>query len=308
MSLTRRALLLAAAVAAAGCAPGGGGGPELRLATGGTGGPYEMLGTRLAAELRRRGLPVRVLPTAASVQNLTMLAEGRADLGFALADSAEDAVRARRLPVAALARVYMNYMHMVVPRDSGVNAPADLAGRAVSIGADGSGTAVTAERILAAEPAAGPGRRPRILRLHLDESIDALRRGEIAAFFWSGGVPTPALDAFRRASPIRLIPLGDRVAPLRRAHGPVYEEASVPARSYGLSRPVPTIGTPSYLVCRQGLGQDRARRVTEILFSSRDRLQAPEAPGGRLDTRYAIGTGSVPLHPGAARYYRSVYG
>jgi TRAP transporter TAXI family solute receptor len=238
------------------------------------------------------------------VQNLTLLAEGGADLGFALADSAEDAVRAGRLPVAALARVYLNYLHLVVPEASPVRSPAGLAGRTVSIGAGGSGTAVTAARVLAA---AGRS-EARTRRLGLDASIAALRDGRIDAFFWSGGVPTPALDALRRAYPVRLIPLGDLVPVLRRAHGPVYEEASVPERSYGLSRPVATVGTASYLMCRNGLAEAPARAVTEILFGSRERLQAPDAPGGRLDERYAIGTGSVPLHPGAARYYRSVYG
>src|SRR5688500_17959066 len=143
MTLPRRALLLAAAFTAAGCSGAGGRGTALRLATGGPGGPYEALGGRLAGELRRNGFTVRGRPTAASVQNLTLLAEGGAALGFALADSAEDAVRAGRLPVAALARVYLNYLHLVVPEASPVRSPAGLAGRTVSIGAGGSGTAVT---------------------------------------------------------------------------------------------------------------------------------------------------------------------
>lgn len=77
---------------------------------------------------------------------------------------------------------------------------------------------------------------------------------------------------------------------------------------YAGTLPVPTVGTPSYLMCRRDLPEDAAYTVTDTLFRARDRLQAPSAPGGRLDKRYAIGTGIVPLHPGAARYYRSVYG
>ncbi|WP_433323622.1 TAXI family TRAP transporter solute-binding subunit [Spirillospora sp. CA-294931] len=302
---SRRAVLLGSAALAAGCSGGGAEGRELRLATGPQGGPYEVLGERFAAELRRTGLKVRVLRTAASVANLGMLADGRADLGLALADSAEDAVAVRRLPITALARMYMNYVHLVVLRDSPVVAAAGLAGRTVAIGAQGSGTAVTAERVLDVAKLARPVRR---VRMELDASFAALRRGEIAGFFWSGGVPTPALEAFARAAPVRLIPLDGLVATLRRAFGPVYEVASVPAGSYRLGLPVSTIGTASYLVCRADLSRDLAFTTTETLFSRRDRLQAPNAPGGRLDKRYAIGTGSVPLHPGAARYYRSVYG
>ncbi|MBF8188416.1 TAXI family TRAP transporter solute-binding subunit [Nonomuraea sp. K274] len=298
--MSRRTFLGLAALAA-GCSAGGYGQAPVRLATGLAGGPYGQLGDRLAEELRRDGLGVRVIETAASVQNLTMMTDGRADVGFALADSADDAVRVRHQPVSALARMYMNYVHLVVGAGSRIGEVGDLAGRAVSIGAEGSGTAVTATRVLAAAAPASP---PEAVRLGLDASIKALRDGEVEAFFWSGGVPTPALAAL---SGIRLVPLEPLVAVLRRRFGTVYEHASVPSGVYGGARPVPTVGTPSYLMCRTSLPDEPAYTITETLFRARDRLQAPSAPGGLLDKRYAIGTGNVPLHPGAARYYRSVY-
>ncbi|MEU6712467.1 TAXI family TRAP transporter solute-binding subunit [Nonomuraea sp. NPDC046802] len=301
MSISRRALLGLAAFAAA-CSGSGEDLPELRLATGPAGGPYGQLGDRLAEELRREGLRARVLRTAASVQNLTMMTDGRAEAGFSLADSADDAVRVRRQPVLALARMYMNYVHLVVARTSPITGIEELAGRAVSIGEEGSGTAVTATRVLSA---AALERPPEVVRLELDASIKALRGGDIEAFFWSGGVPTPALAAL---DDVRLVPLERLVPVMRRGFGPVYEHATVPAGTYGGAAPVPTVGTPSYLMCRATLPGDLAYTITETLFNARDRLQAPSAPGGRLDERYAIGTGVVPLHAGAIRYYRSVYG
>ncbi|RFU40916.1 TRAP transporter substrate-binding protein [Actinomadura logoneensis] len=308
--MKRRLFLAAAAVLAAGgddaLAAAGGEPVLLRLATGEKGGPYQALGDRFAAELRRGGFRTSVLPTNASVQNLAMLADGRADLAFALADSADRAVRGEHLPAAALARMYMNHVHLVVRADSPVRRVTDLAGRPVSLGADGSGTAVTAERVLAVASLSRPARP---VRYGLDRSIQALVSGGIAAAFWSGGVPTPALAGLARRVPVRLVPLDEPlVARLRRAYGPVYEPATVPARAYGESGPVQTAGTASYLMCRTTLPERVAFHVTERLFSSRDRLQAPEAPGGRLDRRFAIGTGAVPLHPGAVRYYRSVFG
>lgn len=301
MPISRRAFLGLAALAA-GCSAGDGRRAELRLATGVTGGIYEQLGDGLARELRQDGLTVRVMKTAASVQNLTMMTDGRADVAFALADSADDAVRVRHQPVSALARVYLNYVHLVVRRGSGIVAVKDLAGRAVSIGLEGSGTAVTATRVLAVADLAEPAE---VSRLGLDESVQALRDGGIEAFFWSGGVPTPVLTSL---VDIELVPLEPLVTVLRRRFGPLYEHGLVPAGVYGTGRPVPTIGTPSYLMCRATLPDDLAYSITETLFGARDRLQAPSAPGGRLDMRYAIGTGVVPLHPGAARYYRSAYG
>ncbi|GII95913.1 TAXI family TRAP transporter solute-binding subunit [Sinosporangium siamense] len=303
--LCRRGFLLLPAALLPGCSAGATGDiSELRVATGPAGGPYAQFGSRFAAELRRSGFAVRVLPTAGSVVNLSMLADGRADLGFALADSAADAVEAGR-PVTALARVYLNYVHLVVPAYSSLTAPAQLTGKAVSIGAKGSGTAVSAARVLSAAGLPGPAH---LRWLDLAESIDALDKERIEAFFWSGGVSTPALADYAARAPIRLVPLGTLVPALRRVHGPVYEHATVPAGEYGTRAPVPTVGTPSYLVCPPRLPGRVARAITEVLFDSRDRLEAPHAPGGTLDVRYAIGTGAVPLHEGAAQYYRSAYG
>lgn len=282
MSISRRTLLgLAVLAAAVGCSGSEDEAFELRLATGLYGGPYRPLGDRLAQELRSGGMRVKAMATAASVENLTMMTDGRADAGFALADSADDAVRVRHQPVAALARMYMNYAHLVVSRDSAISTVQQLAGKVVSIGVEGSGTAVTAVRVLAAAGLADP---PEMVK---------------------GGVPTPALTT---RDDVRLVSLESLVPVLRREFGPVYEEASVPAGTYGGTRSIRTVGTPSYLMCRSSLSDDLAFTITETLFSARDRLQAPSAPGGRLDERYAIGTGVVPLHPGAARYYRSVYG
>ncbi|MFC5187568.1 TAXI family TRAP transporter solute-binding subunit [Actinomadura harenae] len=311
--MERRSVLVAAAALAAGgtdllgAACGGAHAPTvLRLATGEKGGPYQALGDRFAAELRRGGFKVRAVTTNASVQNLSMLADGTADLAFALADSADQTVQAEHRPAAALARMYMNFVHLIVHRDAPVRTISDLAGRSVSLGADGSGTAVTAERVMSVADLARPAR---ILRYGLERSIEALKADEVVAAFWSGGVLTPALTTLSRQVPIRLVPLDDRlVMRLRRAYGPVYDSASVPANAYGEPEPVPTVSAASYLMCRVGLPDDVAFKVTKRLFSSRDRLRAPEAPGGRLDRRFAIGTGAVPLHPGAARYYRSVFG
>ncbi|GAA2205688.1 TAXI family TRAP transporter solute-binding subunit [Nonomuraea monospora] len=302
MLVSRRTLLGLAVLAAAGCSGSEDEAFELRLATGLYGGPYRPLGDRLAQELRGGGMRVKVMATAASVENLTMMTDGRADAGFALADSADDAVRVRHQPVAALARMYMNYAHLVVLKDSAISTVQQLAGKVVSIGVEGSGTAVTAVRVLAAAGLAEP---PETVRLDLDASIEALVGGRVEAFFWSGGVPTPALTT---RDDVRLVSLESLVPVLRREFGPVYEEASVPAGTYGGTRSIRTVGTPSYLMCRSSLSDDLAFTITGTLFSARDRLQAPSAPGGRLDERYAIGTGVVPLHPGAARYYRSVYG
>ncbi|MFG2002898.1 TAXI family TRAP transporter solute-binding subunit [Spirillospora sp. NPDC048911] len=313
---SRRAFLgMAAALPSLAVLPGCSNGSQrhrLTLASGPVNGPYAIFGKRLADVLERRGdgITLQVRTTSASVENLRLLGSGQADLAMGLGDSAADAVVGlgpfpTPQPVTALARVYLNYTHLVVASGSPVRKVADLAGRRVSLGAEGSGTAVVGERILAAARVSRPVRPS---RLGLDESVKALANGTIEAFFWSGGVPTSAVAGLAQRMPIRLVPLDGLAAELSRAHGPTYVGVSVPAGTYGQRAEVPTVGVPSYLMARPGLSSTVAYEVTRAMFESRDNLPGPESPGAYLDERYAIGTGVVPLHPGAARYYRSVYG
>ncbi|WP_067665356.1 TAXI family TRAP transporter solute-binding subunit [Nocardia miyunensis] len=311
--MSRRSLLWSAAVlpVAAGCATG----PDrvrLPLATGLAGGPYDTFGRRLADELQRNvsGLTVPVLNTSASVQNLRLIGSRGAELALSLGDCAADAYTGTGafsvpVPLAALARLYLNYTLLVVAANGPYYQVADLAGRRVALGAEDSGTAVLGERILVAAGLAEPA----VTRyLGTNDAIDALARREIDAFFFSGGVPIDVFTALSRYAPIRLLPLNGLAAGLRRSYGPTYTDVVIPAGTYGQRAEVPTIGVPSYLVTHRDLPEEPAFRVTRAIFAARDRLPGPETPGAYLDERFAIGTGIVPLHPGARRYYRSVYG
>ncbi|MFD9080039.1 TAXI family TRAP transporter solute-binding subunit [Streptomyces erythrochromogenes] len=316
---SRRAVLGAGFAAAAGSLGGcsGGSAPvrRLRLATGPEGGPYNAFGKALALAVGASDLPLEIVPvsTAASVNNLRSLDEGSAELALAMADAAEDAVLgrdsfSRPAAVTALARVYVNYTHLVVPADGPVRAVTDLAGRPVAAGATGSGVRVVAQRVLrAAGPAGAPApadERP----LGLAASVTALREGTVDALFWSGGVPTPALAALARELPLRFLPLDAYVGPLRARYAPVYTAVTLPAGVYGLTEPVGTIGVGNYLLARTDVRNDVVRDLLRVVFDRWRDLLLEVTAGARLEPRFAISTGRVPLHPGAAAYYRSVYG
>ncbi|MER5811001.1 TAXI family TRAP transporter solute-binding subunit [Streptomyces sp. NPDC002033] len=298
-----------------GCGAAAGPRRRLRLATGPEGGPYNAFGRALARAVGASDTGLEIVPvsTSASVDNLRELAGGSVELALAMADVAEDAVLgrepfARPAAVTALARTYVNHTHLLVPADGPVRSVAGLAGRPVAVGAAGSGVQVVAGRVLRA---AGLGPGPSAVRdrqLGLGASVAALREGAVDALFWSGGVPTAALTEAAREVPVRFLPLDGYVGPLREAFGPVYTAVTLPPPVYGLTEPVGTIGVGNFLLAGDGVPEDAVRALLAVVFDRwRDLLREVTA-GVRLEPRFAISTGSVPLHPGAARYYRSVYG
>ncbi|MFD8675541.1 TAXI family TRAP transporter solute-binding subunit [Streptomyces seoulensis] len=312
--LLRSALMGGPALALPGCARDDGPHRLLTLATGAPGGPYHAFGHALAAEAARTPPHPRVTPvsTAASVDNLRRLAAGSADLALAMADAAEQALHGAEpftapARVTALARVYVNYTHVLARADGPVRSVADLAGRPVATGATGSGAQVLAGRLLRVAGLTG-GHAVRERRLGLAESVAALRRGTVDAVIWAGGVPTPALSALARQLPLRVLSLEAEAEALRAEYGPVYSAVTLPAGVYGLAAPVTTIGVGDYLLARPEVPERDARDILRVVFDRWRVLLREVTAGARLEPRFAVATGDLPLHPGAVAYYRSVYG
>ncbi|MFD5090194.1 TAXI family TRAP transporter solute-binding subunit [Amycolatopsis thailandensis] len=313
MTVTRRTVLLAGLATLAGCSTAGYQGPdrEIVIAAGESGGFYLAFAELLAQQLNRvePRLRATAVATEASVENLRRLRDGRADLGLVLGDVAESAFSGADpfsvpMSFSAIGRVYENYHQLVVRADGGVRSLADLAGRPVAMGANGSGVAVFSTRLFA---------RARIpvhaKNLLLGEAINALMAHEVDALFWSGGIPTPALTELNRTTPITLLPLDAHLPALRAGYGPVYDQVHVPAQAYQGVGELRTIGVANLLLAAPSLPDDAAAAVARVLAGhAADLVPAPAVGTQFLDVRTLIGTGKVPLHPGAASAYRALHG
>ncbi|MER7005771.1 TAXI family TRAP transporter solute-binding subunit [Dactylosporangium sp. NPDC000555] len=274
----------------------------LRIATGSPGAVYYRYGTAIA-ELARRFLPnvhTSVLSTAASQINVDYLLEDIADVAFTQADIAAGNEASHPRHLAALARLYDDYIHVVVGAGGPIASFDDLRGRRVSVGAQGSGTAITADRVLQVMDITVER-----AQLGLDESVKALRDGRVDAFFFSGGLPVSAIAELAKQFPIRLLNLADSVQPLRRTYGNYYAERVVPSSTYAGITATVAIGIANYLVVRLSMSEPLAYGVTRLLFEGRDDLAKTHQAAARLNIRSAISTPPLPLHPGAIRYYRA---
>lgn len=319
LRLARRA---AAAVCAAvvvlgasGCSPRAGEWAEgtAVIAGGGTTGVYFDYGGHFAEELSTAlGVSAEVTETDGSVDNLRRVASGEALLGFAQGDAAADAVAGRGafdepLPIQAAARLYDEYVHVVVRVDSEIDGITDLTGRTVSLGAVGSGVNVIATRILdAARVDAGSVNNP---QLDLRESIAALESGEIDGFFWVGGLPTPGIENLSGSLPLRLLPIEqDWVNAVNARYSDAYRSSDFPAGAYGIAQSVPTMAVPNYLIVASATPDAVVKDVLTVLFDARSRMAEDVPAAALLSRRQAIFTVPVDLHPGAVDFYRDQRG
>lgn len=301
--LSRRGFLLASAAVVSACAIGGGPSGRLRLAAGDPGGMYLAFAELLAKQLRARfpAVDVEVIPTEGTVDNLARLDAGDADLGMALADVAER----ERTTALAVARVYENYLQVIVRDAGGVTDFADLRGRRVSIGAVGSGGAMTSRLLF---EAAGLDGRVHMLNHRLQDALTRLAEGDIDALAWSGGVPTPAIADMDAVVPLRILDIGSRATAMSERAGYPYIVRRVPTCGY-VPTGVRSIGVPDLLLCRPDIPDGLVAAVVEVLATDGMRLVPPYVRGLQyLDTPSMIQTGVLPLHPGAIAAYRRLHG
>jgi TRAP transporter TAXI family solute receptor len=290
---------------------GGGGTTQLSIATGGTSGVYYPLGGGVSQVIRSYvpGHDATVQETAASVDNMKLIANGGAQLAFALADTAADAVEGRgefegaAVNACTLGRLYDNYTQVVTSSGSGITTIEELSGKRVSLGSQGSGTEVIALRILEAagiDPDADIERE----QLALDETVNALRDGTLKAGFWSGGLPTGGLTDYATGGDMVLIPTADYTDQLAETHGPFYLTADIPAGTYdGQDEAVPTIVVPNVLVANKDMAEDLQRQITEAIFEHKDELVAVHSAAEALDPATAGDVEFMDVCPGAQAYF-----
>lgn len=304
--------LFAAMLTIAGCGgQGAGGGTRLSIATGGTTGVYYVYGGGLAKVISAnlKGVQATASATSASVDNIKLVASGRADIAFSLADTAADAVNGKESfkgpqPVRALARIYDNYTQVAVSKASGVKTVADLRGKRVSIGAPNSGTLVIAERMLRSaglDPATGI----KAQRLGINESVQAMKDGTIDAFFWSGGVPTAGITDLisTEKDDVALLDTTDLLPKLKAGYGDFYREITISGAAYGLPSDIKTVGVANYLLVSEKMSDDLAFDITKVLFDKKADLVRVHPEAKNLDKQLAQQVAPAQLHPGAQRYY-----
>ncbi|GEC09329.1 hypothetical protein SSP24_69840 [Streptomyces spinoverrucosus] len=287
----------------------------ITFSTGTPRGVYQEYGTLLRHELAKDmpNLKVRLLTSDGSQENVARVATGEADFTIAAADAVEtyeqnEGPGADRL--RGVARLYDDYVHLVVPSDSDIDSVADLRGRRVAIGLPHSGVRLIATRVL---KTAGIDAQQDITPLSdgIDTGPARLRRGEIEAFFWSGGLPTDGLLQLARKFEFKFVPIDDDfVAELHR-QGPgthYYRATNMPESAYGSrgGATVPTMAVSNVLITRKDMDPELTEWVTRTVLKSRDGIGAHVHSAQLVDLRTAIYTDPLPLHEGARRYYRSV--
>jgi len=301
-----------AAMLCAGCARVASDPPPttVRLTTGPPGGGFYPIGERLGAAWSRMfsNTAINVQPSGGGVANVEAIQAGSADVGFTFADVAYIAYQGRLAGEArpfdrlrGIAVLQWTPVHLVVSPTSSIDTVQDLRGRRVGLGPPRSGTALTATLVLQAFGINISEVRTELLPF--EDAEKKLIAGGLDAMFDNAVYPAESVLKATRSGARMLSLTGEPVRRLSRSY-PFLRMTLIPPDTYvGVSSAVHTVGVESLLVCRSDLDEGLVYELTKAFFAVLPSLSLSQDALRFIDPEQASAT-PIPLHEGAARYYR----
>ena len=205
----------------------------------------------------------------------------------------------------ALASLYVESLHLVVTAISGIKRVADLRGRRVSLDVEGSGTLIDALAVLEAFGLA-PGDLTAV-HVSQDRAIDLMTGGALDALFIVAGYPAATVTELTRTIGAQLVPItGEPVGRLLASHRFITLD-DIPGDTYpGIESGTPTVGVAALWLAGTDLDEELAYQITRALFDPLilKQLAQGHPKGGSIALANALRGVAIPLHPGAARFYR----
>jgi len=220
---------------------------ELGLVTGPEHGTSHQVGLDLVPLVKSAGIQLRVYPSRGSIDNLAALTDGSsAQLGIVQSDVLDFIAAGGASPVlAGIAKrlrvvfpLYAEVVHVVARRD--VTAFEQLSGKRIAIGAEGSGTYVTARRLLKLADV-----QPReVVTLDAEQALRRVKDGQLDAMIYVAPSPLSLLkETIGATNEVALVPITSKSVL------EWYAAAELPARTYAWQpAPVATVAVRAVLV------------------------------------------------------------
>lgn len=278
------------------------------IATGGASGPYNIIATALADVYTNKfDINSRTQTTGASVENLNLLAQGKVEMAFVMADALTQAVNGEEAfsepieNVRHVATLYPNVVQIVARADAGIETIEDLKGKRVAVGDQGSGVEVNARVLLNGHGITYDDMQ--VDYLGYAEAADGLSAGTIDAAFLTSGLPNASVLELAETVDITIVSVdADKIEEIAKDH-PYFIPYEIPADMYGNAEPVPTAAVPNMLVVREDLSEEDVYQLTKTFFESLDTLVNAHQAAADISLENAQLGIVAPIHPGAERYY-----
>lgn len=302
------ALLICAGLLLSGCSNAK---KDYILATGGTGGTYYPFGGAIANiwNTKIQNMNVTAQATGASAENLRLINKGEAEYAVVQNDvmdyayNGTDLFEGEKLEnIMTIGTLYPEVVQIAVSKDSGIKSVADFKGKRISVGDAGSGVEFNAKQIME-----GYGLTFDDIKksnLSFKESAEGIQNGTLDGCFITAGVPNAALQELAFTAGLTLVPVdGEAAKEICGKYG-YYTLTTIPGGTYkGTDSDTQALAIKATLAVSAKLDEETVYEMTKALFENLSDLATAHAKGKEVSAQSAVTGVSVPLHPGAKRYF-----
>lgn len=313
------AVLFSAAIACAGVAatPAVAQQNFVTIGTGGQTGVYYVVGQSVCRLINRNsnehGIRCNAPSSGGSVANVNAIRGGEMDMGVVQSDvqfkaynGIENFEKAGAFEgMRAIFALHGEPLTVVARRDAGIKTVKDLKGKRVNIGNPGSGQRDTMDVVM---DALGWARSDFSLASQLDaaEQAAALGDNNIDAMVYVAGHPNGSIqEATTTVDSVLVSVSGEEIDQLIEER-PYYSKSTIPGGLYrGNDQDVETFGVRATLVTSTDTPEETVYQTVKAVFENFDRFKRLHPAFATLTEEEMTKEGlSVPLHDGAARYYK----
>ena len=271
----------------------------------------EVIGTVLHED--DPSLSYTVIESSGSEENIRSVSAGKNSLGIAQSDTLSDAFQGVGMfngekairNIRAIAALYPEACQIVTRADSNYETVNDLRAGTISVGDSGSGTEQNAFHILLAYGLSET--TVTTVNMSTAEACEAMKNGQINAFFYTSGAPAKMITELAEEIEIRLLPIDgpERDALLREY--PYFMEYTIPAGVYqGLDEDLDTISVQSVLITSNKESEDFIYQVTRAIYEHDDKIRGAVKFPFTFNPNASSANIPIPFHSGAGQYYQEV--
>lgn len=284
---------------------------RITIGTAGTAGALYPMGVAMAETITQHvdGIAATGESTAASIENLRNLHEGKMSMGISQTEVASFAYRgqgdyegASYDDIRAMFSTIYNFLQVFTLEGSGIESVADLEGKTVSVGSAGSGGEMAARALLATYGL--DYTKVNAQFMGEADGAAALKDGKIDAIIATHPLNSAALTELTTSCKAVLVSIDDDIF---YETYPAYSRYTVPAGTYPNNDTDVVIPRSRIIMCtstNSGLSDDDVYEITKAIWENRaEWSECAKSVSKQAVLETALEEIDIPLHPGAIRYF-----
>lgn len=287
---------------------------QITMMTGPQGGVWVPLGGALKAlwEKAVPGLQITATP-GAGIANVRGVDEGKAQIGFGNSSTSVDGINGvppypkKVTKVCQLANIYPQYFQVVALRSANIKTFADVKGKSLVTQPKGNTAELLTAQMLQVNGLNYQALSKANFQGSYTDAVSMMKDGHAQVFTLGTTAPASSVMDLASARDIDLVPVDDKTMAEIKKINAGYNRLVIKAGTYAKQdKDVPVVAYSTHLVVACDLPEETVYAMAKSMAANVDTMAAVnKAIAGLTPKEMAVDVG-VPLHKGAAKFYKEV--